>query len=272
MNIGVVGYGYVGKATARHFEGKHEVHAYDKYICGYDSEENKDLVNSCDLVFVAVPTPTADDGISCDLSAIEEVFGWLEAPACVRSTIPPGTIDRLQSSSLAPVAFSPEYIGESHNHPWREIDNCGFVIVGGAPEVIELVKAAYSDVNGAPPNLYPTTARAAELCKYMENCFLATKVTFVNQFFDLANLFDVDFQEVRKLWLLDPRISHSHTEVTVQRGFGGRCLPKDMRAMVAASRALGGDAPLLRAVLNYNDAVRTDEPVGSLAGAQKEHR
>lgn len=131
--------------------------------------------------------------------------------------------------------------------------------------VAELVRAAYDQVNGCPVEYYTTSARTAELCKYMENCFLATKVAFVNQFFDLADLFGVDFAELRRFWLLDSRISASHTEVTAERGFGGRCLPKDMRAIVAASKVLYGDAPLLRAVLNYNDSVRTSECLESLA-------
>jgi UDPglucose 6-dehydrogenase len=88
----------------------------------------------------------------------------------------------------------------------------------------------------------------------MENCFLATKVAFVNQFFDIASAFDVDYLELRKLWLADPRVGESHTSVTEERGFRGRCLPKDISAMISGMQAHGG-APLLEAVRSYNDAV-----------------
>jgi UDPglucose 6-dehydrogenase len=94
----------------------------------------------------------------------------------------------------------------------------------------------------------------AELCKYMENCFLATKVAFVNQFYDIAQAFDVDFSELRELWLVDPRVGSSHSSITTERGFRGRCLPKDVSALVAAMKATGG-APLLEAVLDYNKHV-----------------
>jgi UDPglucose 6-dehydrogenase len=259
MKIGVVGYGYVGKATAGYFERGHDVHLFDKYLPDHSADHNKDRINSCDLVFISVPTPTASDGSSCDLSAIEDVFGWLRAPTCIKSTIPPGTVDRLERTSHAPIAFSPEYIGESRNHPWGELESCGFVIIGGSPKIMELVRSAYEQVCHGQIEYYLTSARTAELCKYMENCFLATKVAFVNQFFDLAEVFHVDFAELRRLWLLDSRISPSHTEVTPERGFGGKCLPKDMRAIIAASTKLRSDAPLLTAVLDYNDSVRAGE-------------
>jgi UDPglucose 6-dehydrogenase len=89
----------------------------------------------------------------------------------------------------------------------------------------------------------------------MENCFLATKVAFVNQFFDLASFFDVDWEDLRGLWLADPRIGESHTKVTAERGFGGRCFPKDMAAIIAATAPFGG-ARLLESVLAFNQSVR----------------
>lgn len=91
----------------------------------------------------------------------------------------------------------------------------------------------------------------------MENCFLATKVAFVNQFHDIAEAMKVDFIELRELWLADPRVGRSHSYVTEQRGFRGRCLPKDLRAMIAAMRAYGG-APLLEAGLAYNNSRKAD--------------
>jgi UDP-glucose 6-dehydrogenase len=92
----------------------------------------------------------------------------------------------------------------------------------------------------------------------MENAFLATKVTFVNQFFDIAVSLGVNFDELRQLWLLDGRVGGSHTTVTAERGFSGRCLPKDLLAMITAMRA-GGGAPLLEAVFSYNELLNRNE-------------
>jgi len=149
------------------------------------------------------------------------------------------------------IAFSPEYLGEQPGHPWRQDGDCGFLIVGGSPAVCELVLSTYAAVAGFTLKTYSTTARTAELCKYMENCFLATKVAFVNQFFDIATALNVSFTELRELWLADPRVGSSHSSVTAERGFRGRCLPKDVSAMVATMKPYGG-TPLMEAVMQYN--------------------
>jgi UDPglucose 6-dehydrogenase len=255
---------------ARLFErdGRHEVIRYDKFIAGLSNPARKDAVNRCDLVFVSAPTPTASDGLSCDLSAVEECVRWIEAPVCIRSTIVPGTCDRLSSETGRPLSFSPEYIGESSFHPWREDGVCGFLIVGGPQLLTDLVLSAYQGCVAPGMQFHRTTALTAELCKYMENCFLATKVAFMNQFFDIASAFQVDFSELRRLWLADPRVGESHTIVTSERGFRGRCLPKDVAAIISAVRPLGG-APLLEAVLAYNAAVceAADQRRGTVAAS-----
>jgi UDP-glucose 6-dehydrogenase len=89
----------------------------------------------------------------------------------------------------------------------------------------------------------------------MENAFLATKVAFVNQFYDLAHAANVDYAELRELFLLDARVGPSHTEVFAERGFGGKCLPKDLKAIVAWARDRV-DATLLSGVLGYNGRLR----------------
>jgi UDPglucose 6-dehydrogenase len=256
MKVGIVGYGVVGSTLERWLalSDEHQVAIYDKLRPGYNSDLARRQINECDLVFLCVPTPTGADGLSCDLSAVEECAAWITAPLCIKSTVPPGTVDRLAQTASSPIAFSPEYIGETRGHPWRDEANCGFCIVGGPKSIFIQVKQLYDSLSGGSARLYWTTARAAELCKYMENCFLATKVAFVNQFFELANYFEVDWEELRRLWLADPRIGASHTMVTAERGFRGRCLPKDMAAMVAASLPFGG-APLLESVLAFNRTI-----------------
>lgn len=256
MKVGVVGYGVVGSAIARFVarRNEHELVIFDKFIQPNDTAERKAAINLCDLVFLCVPTPAHRGDLGCDLSAVEECVGWITAPLCVRSTVPPGTVDRLSAETGLPIAFCPEYIGEQPGHPWREEGVCGFLIVGGPRDCYETVRALYQSCVESPLRYYHTSATAAELCKYMENCFLATKVAFVNQFFDIATAFGVEFPVLRQLWLADPRVGESHTNVTEERGFRGRCLPKDVAALLAAMKPLGG-APLLEAVLAYNSTV-----------------
>ena len=256
MRVGIVGLGVVGTSLRRWLArtDEHEVAIYDKLRPGYNSDLARQQINECDLVFLCVPTPTGPDGLSCDLSAVEECAAWITTPLCIKSTVPPGTVDRLAQAATSPIAFSPEYIGESHGHPWRDEANCGFCIVGGSNSIFNQVKQLHDSLSGGSSRLYWTTARTAELCKYMENCFLATKVAFVNQFFELSSFFEIDWEELRRLWLADPRIGESHTVVTEERGFRGRCLPKDLAAIIAASLPYGG-APLLESVLEFNRTI-----------------
>lgn len=270
MRVGIVGYGVVGKALGKLFgyipaggtSGKSSrggTFVYDKLARGVSDAKSREAIQSCDLVFVAVPTPESIDG-SADLSAVEEVVGWVEPPMCLKSTVPPGTVDRLIAATGKRICFSPEYVGETAWHPWKEIESHPFVIVGGERGLANLVVRAYQARLGPLVRYYMTDAKTAELCKYMENAFLAVKVAFVNQFYDLAEDYGVNYHELRELWLADERVGRSHTMVTEERGYRGRCLPKDMAAIVRAAREVGG-APLLEAVDRYNDAVcrRADE-------------
>lgn len=263
MRIGIVGYGVVGKAVAALFSKNpgHQVFLYDKFQPALNSDQHRHAINACDLTFVAVPTPTGPDGMSCDVSAVEECASWIGVPTCIKSTIPPGTCDRLAKTFGRGIVFSPEYVGESHWHPWKNIDAHGFVIVGGDEGVRRLVLAAYQSCLGPDVVYWQTDARTAEVCKYMENCFLATKVAFVNQFYDIADALDVNFDELRELWLADARIGRSHTIVTEERGFRGRCLPKDIKAIITVMQNHGG-APFLEAVLRYNAALCAEADKG----------
>ncbi len=256
MKLGIIGYGVVGRALAqvlRYDPGNSDLVIYDKFIKGMNSSKRRAALQQCDLVFVAVPTPEGPDG-SCDLSAVEEVVSWLTPVMCVKSTVPPGTVDRLVEETGKTICFSPEYVGETVWHPLKGIESHGFIIVGGERSACELVVQAYQQFLGPLPRYYITNARTAELCKYMENAFLATKVAFINQFYDLAKGFGVDYNELREIWLADERIGRSHTIVTAERGYRGRCLPKDMASIIHAAREFGG-APLLEAVDRFNDEV-----------------
>jgi UDPglucose 6-dehydrogenase len=266
MRIGIVGYGFVGKALAQLFDyelGSTNPRIYDKLIPGMNDDQSKAGIQMCDLVFIAVPTPEGTEG-RCDISAVEEVVSWVNPPMCVKSTIPPGTVDHLTATSGKQICFSPEYVGETRWHPWRRIEGHRFVIVGGEKSICDLTVQCYQNFLGPLVHYHITNARTAELCKYMENSFLATKVAFVNQFYDLAKAFNVNYHELRELWLADERIGRSHTIVTEERGYRGRCLPKDVAALISAARNVGG-APLLEAVDRYNDEVcrRVDEKRGA---------
>lgn len=111
----VVGNGVVGSALVALLSSckTNEVFVYDKLQKGHNGDERKKTINSCELVFVTVPTPSSPDGISYDTSAVWEAVSWIEPPICIKSPIVPGTVDELTLRTGKHIAFSPEYVGES---------------------------------------------------------------------------------------------------------------------------------------------------------------
>ena len=103
---------------------------------------------------------------------------------------------------------------------------------------------------------YLVEPRAAEVVKYMVNSFLALKVAFSNEFYDLCQRVGADYDLVRELWVADGRIGSSHTIVTKERGYGGRCLPKDVAAVCASARASGSPLEIMDAAQKANASHR----------------
>jgi len=257
-SVAIVGYGAVGRGMQTLFPA---AVAYDEPL----GLGTRDEVNGCDVAFVCVPTPGLPDG-RCDTSIVEEVVGWIECLTIVlRSTVPPGTTERLAEQTGKRVVFQPEYgPGETADHPYADPWSVRWVILGGRRAWTRPVRDLYKRVFNSEVVLQQTDARAAELAKYMENAFLATKVAFCNEFYGLAERIGVDYDELRELWLLDARMGRSHTWVhPEERGFGGKCLPKDLEALVRFGQERGEALTLLRGVIASNEAVRGGSVVGA---------
>ena len=225
-SVAIVGFGAVGRGIQQLFP---EAVPYDPPL-GLGSQE---AVNKCRYAMVSVPTPSLPDG-SADVRHVEEVVGWIECDhIIIRSTVPVGTTDRLRLATGKSIVFQPEYgPAETPDHPFNDLRKIRWVILGGERRDTVPVADLYKTTFNSDIAIHQTDARTAELTKYMENCFLALKVTFCNEFYGLADSYGVDYNELRELWLLDPRIGRSHTFVfPSSRGFGGRCLPKDLDAV-----------------------------------------
>lgn len=249
--IGVVGAAGVVGTAMRKLCGPETV-AYDSKQ-GYSQDRN--AVNACDAVFVCVPTPTGADG-SCDTSTVEEVVSWIEAPLIIlRSTVAPGTTDRLRRTYGKRIVFQPEYLGETPAHVFGNMVERSFVVLGGATEDTSRAADLYKHYYNSMVYFYFCDALTAEVAKYMENSFYAVKVTFVNEFYDIAKAHGVDYNALREIWLADTRISRDHTFVYPDaRGFSGKCLPKDVNAIVKSCRDRGYEPRFLEAALDINEA------------------
>lgn len=251
MKIGIVGYGHVGTAMKKIFA--------DAMV--YDEPKNigtRDDINNCDVAFVCVPTPSKKDG-SCDTSIVEYVLNWLNANTIVlRSTVPVGFTEEMCHKHQKYILFQPEYYGETVAHPFADIKNQTWITIGGDKNLATKVVEVYQQAFTSNVHINLVDSKTAELAKYMENCFLATKVTFCNEFFDLANAMGVNYNELRETWLLDPRIGRSHTFVySNNRGYGGSCLPKDMASLICQGIKYNTDISLLQAVEKKNSILKS---------------
>lgn len=281
-NIAIIGYGYVGKAMEKFFSSHYDIKVYDPYYMDANEmsvelqDDNifftriKNTINKCDLAVICVPTPMMDDG-KCDTSIVEETFEWLDVPlTLIKSTVLPGTTNMLQDKyPELSIAFSPEYIGEGkyevqwwkdkgYPHP-TDMKKHDFVIIGGERPITSKILEFFKKVVGPDVKYVQTDSTTAELTKYMENSWGATKVIFCNEFAKMAGAFGVDYNELRELFLLDGRTERMHTLVFEDnKGFGGKCFPKDVNGIVKASERAGYKPGLLKQVLKSNDEIRKE--------------
>lgn len=231
MTIGCIGQGWIGKNYANDFEAR----GYDvvRYALEEPYIQNKERIAACDIVFIAVPTPTTPEGF--DYSLIRGVLPLVGhgKTAIIKSTILPGTTEALQK--LFPHLFilhSPEFLVEATAaydaaHPNRNII--------GIPETNALYREkaeAVLSILPDAPYAKIMAARDAEFVKYAGNCFLFTKVMFMNLLYDVVNTTGSDWANVREALIHDPRIGSSHTEPLHKtgRGAGGHCFIKDFEA------------------------------------------
>ena len=238
MKVGFIGQGFIGKNYADDFASR----GYDvvRYALEKPYIKNKSKIKTCDIVFIAVPTPTTPDGFHYE--AVADVLDVVKEGAIVviKSTLLPGTTEILQKKfPKLVVMHSPEFLREktaSYDaaHPERNI--IGIPIDDDVHH--EAARAVLSILPQAQYELV-TDAKTAELIKYGGNCFLYTKVVFMNVLYDLAQEIGADFDAVAQAMSADERIGKSHmhpvhasghSSAAIGHGAGGHCFIKDFAA------------------------------------------
>lgn len=254
--IAIIGRGYVGNAMYDFFSGRADIVSYD---VAKDDIYPKEEIDAADAVLICVSTPMANDG-SCDTSNVEDAIAKIDNKhILIKSTVAPGTTENLSKKYGKNICFSPEYIGEStyNNSIYKTMRDVPFLIVGGKHSEVRYFFELFEDIMGPETNYFECSSLDAELIKYMENSFLATKVTFVNEFYEIAKHFGANWHRVREGWLLDERVGRPFTSVFAdKRGFSGKCLPKDISAITSASRQAGYEPEFLQQVIETNNKVR----------------
>jgi len=266
MKIGIVGMGHVGSNMYKLFN---DAMIYDtKYTRMYDiltdkemDQKYKNRINECDVTFVCVPTPQNEDG-SCNTSAVEEVLQWCKSKLIIlRSTVYIGFTREMATKYNRLIVFQPEYYGETVAHPLVNLSERQWLTFGGEKEGIDLAIQAYQTVMNSNVRIYQVSYEEAEMAKYLENAYLATKVIFCNEAYDLCKKMNIDYNQVREVWAVaDPRIGSSHTFVYPDnRGFGGSCLPKDTSALLYTAKQNNVELGVLDAVCKMNMKYKEDK-------------
>lgn len=255
--VAIIGYGHVGKSMHQLFP---DALIYDPNIETYKNTQEQ-INKECSMAIICVWTGTNEDG-SCDTSIVESSIKWLKTPLIlIKSTIAPGTTDYLKKKYKKRICMSPEYFGEYSYWVPEEWKPAGwqYIIVGGDSDDVAQIMDYFVESNGPLKEYFSCTAIEAELIKYAENTFFATKVTFANELYDICKKFGANWYQVREGWVKDARVGKSHTAVFPRnRGYGGKCLPKDILALFTASEKKGYTPKLLKSVIEANSKIRQE--------------
>lgn len=256
--IGIIGYGIVGQAVEYGFKSE-KIFIYDKFKDYLTLEE---VCKNSEFIFICVPTPILDDGSGIDLSFVEEnvdqiakLIEGTDKIIVIKSTSVPGTTARLAAKyPNVKFSFNPEFLTEANFlEDFVNSDRC---VIGALDDLTSRRLVSLYKKHFPQMPVFQTDPTTAEMVKYMANCYLATKVLFANEMFDLCEKLGIKYEEVKKLVVADHRIYDSHLDITTNRGFGGKCFPKDMMALIGMADKLGVDTELLDTVWQKNLKIR----------------
>ena len=243
MNITIAGYGFVGQAHHELLKENHNITIYDP-AKGYTKFGNPEGVLVC------VSTPPRKDG-TCDVSNVFDVCEKVsdDIPVLIKSTMSVEGWNALADTfPNALICFSPEFLREATY--LEDILSLDKLLIGG--NCVNFWANVFKlDTEIADP-------RELILAKYFRNSFLATKVAFFNQMYDLCDALDIEYSAVARYTTMDPRIGDSHSLITKERGFGGHCFPKDTQAIIRTGQREDVDLSILREAVEYNRRIRKD--------------
>ena len=275
--IGIIGRGFVGTAVEYGFSAQTGCEAILK---SYDINPTKsphsleETVNESDFIFLSVPTPSNTDGsmhlgiLESALKDITEINKRKDNIILIRSTILPGTTSKLAKKfPKLNLVFNPEFLTE-RSAKFDFINQSRFILGGrkrNTGRVAELFRWRFGD---SVPCI-ETNFETAEMIKYMNNCFFATKVSFMNEMKLIAEKSKVDWDMAVEGFVRDGRIGHTHLGVPGpdgKRGFGGSCFPKDIQAMIQFGKELDLNTTTLKGAWETNLKVRPEKDWENLKG------
>lgn len=263
IHLGIIGYGFVGQAVANGFNvtssGKDSILYYDKFK---DSIPLEEVIKKSEFIFVCLPTPMKADESGIDLSIIEDSIPDItkytdntDKIIVIKSTVTPGTTTKLEKKfPKSQFCFNPEFLTEANF--LEDFLNADRTVVGANNDLVSRRVAVIFRQRFPETKIYQTDPTSAETVKYFANAFLSLKVTFANTFYDYCQKIGIKYEEVKKMAASDKRIVDAHLDVTTQRGFGGKCFPKDLVALMGEFKKAEVDDSILDSMWKYNKKIR----------------
>ena len=260
MKIGIIGYGFVGKALSNAFHESVDIFKVDPKL---DSTIENLKEFDPEATFVCLPTPMNDDGTQ-DISTVEEVFLKIKklniaGLIVLKSTVHPGNIEKLEKI-LPNFVYNPEFLREKHAS--EDFINSNLIVFGGKQDSTKILSKLYKKYTKCISNDYVfTDIVSASLIKYTINSFLATKVIFFNEIHNLFSALETgeSWENFTHFLTKDKRIGDSHMAVPGHDGrfgFGGACLPKDSSAIIKYAENLNVELGLIKNIINTNNRIR----------------
>ena len=263
MKLGIVGHGFVGTAVDHGFTKDVQKFIVDPKHNSTNTIE--DLIKfRPDAVFVAVPTPQLESG-ECNTEILETVMQQLNNTkgqlVIVKSTVPAYKLQNIQEECInLKIVYNPEFLTEKNYI--EDFKNPPMHVFGGINAHTDAVEKLYLDHSSCVEcPVYKTDIVTASMVKYCINSFLATKVTFMNEMYDVLKAArGVDWNTFSKIIQTDPRIGTTHMKVPGndgQRGYAGSCFPKDTAALAWFAREiLNTPFTQLETSIKINDSLR----------------
>ena len=277
--LGIIGQGFVGTAVNEGLAKHYKIETYD--IAKETTCKSLEEINDkSDIIFICLPTPmkSSTNG-TCHLGIIEPVledlnqlnifqgFGTVAKTIVIKSTVPPGTTEKWNKQFVAlNIVFNPEFLTEANSI--EDFKNQNRIIIGGPRPATTKVRRIFKKAFPKVP-IIKTGSTTAEMVKYITNCFLATKVSFANEMYNMCNKLDIDYDKVIEYAVHDERLGYSHWEVPGpdgKVGFGGSCFPKDILAMITIGEEFGMDLNTLQGAWETNTEVRPERDWEKLKG------
>jgi UDPglucose 6-dehydrogenase len=263
--VGIVGKGFVGGAMYENFKDVFNTLVWDTDESKRNVATFREFVENSDIIFVCVPTPSREDG-ACDTSIVGSVIDDIaqidrRKYVVIKSTVTPGTTSRYAEDFKMTIGFNPEFLTEAN--AYNDFRRQPLIVIGADDQGLAAVLTQlYYEFNTKVDNVahvIQRTTKEAELFKYLANCFLATKVTFANEFKSLCDKIDVDYNRISELAVLDKRLGPTHWRVPGpdgKLGFGGSCFPKDTAALLNFCEENQTTLWLLTEAVYINDDLR----------------